>query len=289
VQLSFSTLPPFTKLSLIHFPPESIVFFRIILISIAFGTLLLFNREKIAGRNHHYYFAMLGFFGVAGNQYFYIKGVSYTTATNASILMASIPLLTLLTAVVLKKETLTFIKVAGVLVALTGVALLIDFRQFDLGGGFLGDLLILCNCSFYAVYLVLSKKMLKVYKPLTVITYVFIYASLLILPLTIGEVLKIQFGKLSWANYFPLLMVLILGTFVPYLTNTLALKHTHSSVVAVYIYIQPLLGTFLSAILIGEVISFKIIVSGLLILSGVSLATILQSIRSLKKLPVPNE
>jgi drug/metabolite transporter (DMT)-like permease len=45
------------------------------------------------------------------------------------------------------------------------------------------------------------------------------------------------------------------------------------SVVAVYIYLQPLIGFLLAVVFLGEKVNFKIIVAGLLIFAGVFLVT----------------
>lgn len=274
VQLSFGALPPITKLALKYFNPMSIVFFRIVSSAILFSLIFFnFKKEKIIDRKHFYQFALFGFFGVAGNQLFYLAGLSITNAVNAGILVTTIPIFTLIIAVILKKEELNFIKIIGIIIAFTGVAYLIDFGRFSLNENLLGDVFIILNSCFYAVYLVISKKMLKIYSSFTVITYVFIFASFMILPFTLPSLFKINYSSIPINGYFALSLVLIVGTFIPYLTVTFALQNTQSSSVAVYSYLQPLIATILSSLIVGELISSKIIISATIIISGVSFVT----------------
>lgn len=274
VQIAFGSLPPFTKLTLKYFPPMSVVFFRIFSTTVLLSLIyFLLKREEIKEKKHFAWFALLGFFGVAGNQLLYLNGISITTAVNAGILVTTIPIFTLLVALLLKKEELSFIKLAGVLIALGGVAYLIDFGRFNLNENILGDFLIICNSCFYAVYLVISKNMLRIYSSFTVITYVFIFSLFLVAPFTLGSITQINYSLIPPEGYFALLMVLVAGTFIPYFVVTFALQNTTSSSVAIYSYLQPVIATSLSAIIVGEEITLKLIISSLIIIMGVSFVT----------------
>lgn len=274
VQISFGSLPPFSKLVLKYFPPMSVVFFRVFITAVVFGTIFfIFKKEKIKNAKHYGLLALYGFFGVAANQLFYLNGISITTAINAGILVTTIPIFTLIVAVLLKKEELNFIKVLGIIIAMSGVAILIDFGRFKLNQNLLGDLFIICNSLSYAVYLVISKKLLKIYKSFTVITYVFIFASIMVLPFTLSSIGKIPFSLIPSEGYFSLSMVLIIGTFIPYFVVTFALQNTQSTSVAIYSYLQPLIATVLSTLIVGEVLTGKLLISALIIISGVTFVT----------------
>ena len=274
VQITFGSLPPFAKLALKYFPPMSIVFFRVFSTALLFSTIFfLFKREEVKEKKHFAWFALFGFFGVAGNQLFYLTGVSITTAVNAGILVTTIPIFTLIVALLLRKEELNFIKIVGVLVAFSGVAFLIDFGRFQLNENLLGDLFIIANSCFYAVYLVISKKMLRIYNSFTVITYVFISSAFLVAPFTLGSLSTINYSAIPLEGYLSLLMVLVGGTFIPYLVVTFALQNTQSTSVAIYSYLQPIIATLLSVLIVGEPLTLKLVISAAIIIFGVSIVT----------------
>lgn len=274
VQITFGSLPPFSKLALKYFPPMSVVFFRVISTAILFSTIFFaFKKEIIKEKKHYAWFALFGLFGVAGNQLFYLMGVSITTAVNAGILVTTIPIFTLIVALLLRKEELNFIKVLGVIVAFSGVAFLIDFGRFQLNENLLGDLFIMANSCCYAVYLVISKKMLRIYSSFTVITYVFIFSSFLVAPFTIPSLANINFSSIPLNGYLALLMVLVSGTFIPYLTVTFALQNTQSTSVAIYSYLQPIIATLLSIMIVGEPLTLKLVIAAAIIIFGVSIVT----------------
>jgi len=70
--------------------------------------------------------------GVVINQLLFISGLALTTAHEAAILITTIPVFTLISAVVLGTEKLTPSKSAGILIALIGAVLLIR-RGHDSG------------------------------------------------------------------------------------------------------------------------------------------------------------
>ncbi len=272
VQLCFASLPIYSKITFQAFGPGILAFIRILGTALIFSSIFfIFQRERIKDKKHLLHFAVLAFFGATGNIFFYLKGLSLSTAINASVIISSIPIFTLLVAIVLKHESFSLGKMIGVIVAFSGVSILIDLGNLQIGNYLKGDLFIILNSLLYSVYLVLMKPYFKIYKPFTIITYVFIFASIEIIPLTYSDVLSFDYFSVPVTSYFPLVMVLLVGTLFPYLLNSLALKHAPSSFVAIYIYLQPVLAAVMAVFMLGEVITLKVIISALLIICGVTI------------------
>lgn len=224
----------------------------------------------------------MAFLGVVGNQYLFLKGLSLTHAINASLLIATIPIFTLMIAGALRTEKLTLIKTIGVLVAFAGVGFLLNLGKFHLSGYEFGSLLIIINSLLYSVFLVISKPILRIYRPFTVVTYVFLFGAIEALPLSLQDILTIPYTKINGEAYFFLALVVILGTILPYSLNTKALGAARSTLVAIYTYLQPLLGTVLAVIFLKEPLTTRFFVSALLIFSGIVLVS-LDRLRTVKK------
>jgi drug/metabolite transporter (DMT)-like permease len=69
------------------------------------------------------------------------------------------------------------------------------------------------------------------------------------------------------------LYIAIGATASPYLLNAWALARVNPSTVAVYVYLQPLIGFLLAVIFLGENIDLKFVVAASLVFVGVFLAT----------------
>ena len=132
-------------------------------------------------------------FGISINQLFFLIGVSKSTASNASIIMACIPIITLVIATMLKHEKLTVIKLAGILIAFMGASYVVGFADLEFKTYLVGNIFFLINAVSFALYLVLVKPMLKIYRTFTVITYVAIFGCLQVIPFSIS---KLTFSSL---------------------------------------------------------------------------------------------
>ena len=98
----------------------------------------------------------------------------------------------------------------------------------------------------YGLYLVLVKPLMKKYKPLTVITYVFSFGLLFVMmyPPTLNEFFQTYFIRIPMEAIYKILFVVVFVTFLTYLLTVFGLKHLSPSVSSAYIYLQPALVVF---------------------------------------------
>jgi drug/metabolite transporter (DMT)-like permease len=212
--------------------------------------------------------------GVSLNQILFLEGLERSTATNASLILVTIPILTLGFALLLGKERASFAGVIGIGLGLAGALLLILPRGVDLSGrSSLGNVLLLLNGASYALYLVLTKSILVRFDPLTVVTWVFALATLTVVPLGLRDLRVFLDQKPSPATWGCIAYVIVGGTALPYLLNNWALVRARSSFVAVYIFFQPLIAGTLGRIFLLEDVGAHTVVAALLIGSGVFLSS----------------
>jgi len=274
VQVLFAILPTLAKKAFAAFQPETLACLRICGTALLMAPILFFLRPQPLHRWWHAgAFALFALFGVVGNQLLFLRGLSLTTAANASLLIATIPLFTLLIAASFRQERITLIKLTGILIALAGIAFLIDPREIRLGGYTHGNLLIIANAFLYSVYLVISKPLLQKYRPLTVITWVFIFGSLEMVPFTFGSIRRMLEAPPSARDWVLPVAIILFCTFLPYLFNAIALQRMRSTVVAIYTYLQPLLGTAFAVIWLHERLSFDFFLAAAAIFTGITLVT----------------
>lgn len=212
--------------------------------------------------------------GVVINQVLFIGGLSLTTAHEAALLITTIPLFTLLAAIALNREAGSFAKFGGIGLAAAGALVLIGSKgAHGMRGSFIGDAMILANCSSYGLYLVLSKPMMLRLPARAVIQRMFYAGVPLMFPLAITAVLRQDWRNVSASAWVAAAGVIAGPTVAAYLLNGWALARTEASVVAAYSYLQPFVATVLAAIFLGEVIKPVFFVSGVMIFGGVFLAS----------------
>jgi len=276
VQCIFATLPIATKLVLPSVEPLAIATLRITGAALAFASLkwLLGNRERVTDRRDLVRLVSLAFVGATFNQVLFLVGVSRTTAIHANILITTIPIFTLGVALLLRRERASPAKVGGIVLAGAGAVFLIAVRGGRAEGAtMLGDALIAINTFFYACYLVLSKDLLRRYQPVTVVTYVFLFGALLVLPIGVPALLRTDAAALTPRTVLILAYIVVFPSFLAYLLSIWALHRTASSLVAMYVYVQPLVTAYLAPLVLGERVTSRAGLAAVLIFAGLALAT----------------
>lgn len=206
---------------------------------------LTFIREKV-DRRDLFLLALCGLFGVAVNQLFFFNGLSLTSSINSGIIMTVNPILVVILSFLILKEPITWRKSIGITIGATGAVLLTLTAGTGSGDSLLGDLFIFINATSYALYLVIVKPLMRKYKPLTVITYVFTFGLtyIVIFPPTLMEFSSTNFAAIPMDVVVKILFVIIGVTFLTYLLTVYGLKYLSPSISSAYIYVQPVLVMF---------------------------------------------
>jgi len=275
VQLMFGSAPILGKFALEAFPSFAIVGFRV-----AGGALAFYFLQRLTGnlwldkREHYLYFAVFAVFGIILNQLLFFTGLSLTTATNTSLLAVLIPVFAIVVSSFVGNDTLSWRKIVGIIVAGCGVIYLIDPTKASFSSATTqGDILVLLNSLSYAVYLAISKKLITHYGSLKSIAWLFLFGSIINVPIGIASLSTVELAGVSSKAWLALAAVVIFPTILAYYWNTWALARVEPSIVAVYIYLQPLIGTFLAITILGEKWNPRIFVAMGLIFVGVFLVT----------------
>lgn len=253
--------------------------FILVRISGSLLLLLLYNglfiREKIKGAKDFLTLILCAFFGVSLNMLMFFEGLSRTSPINAALIMVTTPILVLLIGIILKMERLTVLKTIGVALGLTGAMLLIkDTSHVVKSASLEGDLMILLNAASYGVYLVIVRPLMQKYNPITIIMWTFIFGLLMVLPFGWSEMVHARWADLTPVLWLNVSFVVIATTFIAYTLNAWALRHVKSSVVGSYVYLQPVLGTFIALASSKYGLYWQQVVYAMLIFAGIYLVSV---------------
>jgi len=220
--------------------------------------------------------ALCGLFGVAINQMLFFKGLSMTSPINASLIMITLPIATLIFAAILIHERITAHKMLGILLGAIGAGMIILFSHRGsavIASSALGDFLIFVNAASYALYLVLVKPLMERYHPFTILKWVFFFGLFYVVPFSFGE-----FQQIDWQSFPPLIWfcvayVIVGTTFLTYVLNIYALEKVDTSIVAIYVYTQPVIATLIAVGLGKDELSPLKIIAAAFIFVGVFLVS----------------
>lgn len=258
-----------------HIRPFGFIVIRVCTAAVLFlVTAQLLFREKIH-RTDWPRLVGCAVFGVAINQLLFFKGLSLTSPINSGLIMVTNPIFVLILSGIFLKEKIGWRRVFGIASGICGAVMLILYgNRFSSGvGNSTGDLCILLNSFSYAIYLVMVLPLMKKYHPVTIMLFIFLIGSLLVLPFGYEEFTAIKWETFTTGMWLATTFVVIGTTFLAYLFNTIALRELSANVVSVYIYLQPLLAAGFAMILGKDVPNILHFISAVLIFTGVWLTT----------------
>jgi drug/metabolite transporter (DMT)-like permease len=233
-------------------------------------TSLFMPREPVNRKDILYLFAC-SFFGVVINQTLFLIGLDMTTPVNSSIILSTNPIFAFIFAALILKERITFLKGTGLAIGLSGVLLLILQNGVpDLSSStFLGDIFSMVNTISWAFYTVVIKRMLEKYHPVTVMKWTFLFGMLTNIPAGYHQWSTMDWSAIPLKSWLQIGFVIVGATYLGYLFIIYGLRRLSPTIVSTYTYIQPIIAAYTATLLGQDHIDLVMIVSTLLIFSGV--------------------
>jgi drug/metabolite transporter (DMT)-like permease len=226
----------------------------------------LTTNEKIRDRRDYLLLALYSVLGVSLNQLLYLAGLERTTATTAQMFIVAGPAITLAVGMMRGVERGTPLKWSGILLAASGALTLVAAVP---ASNRLGNVFILTNVVIYSIYLVLTRGIVQRYHPLTVITWIFAFGAILLVPIGAAPLIR-ELPELSRNGWLAVVWIIALPTVAAYYLNVWALLHVESSIVSTFVCLQPVLTALMAISILGERPSARLIPSAVLIAAGVA-------------------
>ncbi len=243
--------------------------------AVLFWTASLFvPNEKVNSRDLLLLFGA-GMLSVVLNQGLFIFGLSLTSPVDASIITTFLPIITMLLAALFLKESITFLKVIGIIMGTIGALILIlSNHNITVGtGSIIGDMLCVMAQISFACYLTIFKKLISRYSIFTLMKWMFTYASIIFIPFSLHDISHFIHGNYSIDIWLGIGYVVLFGTFFSYMLVLIGQKLLRPTIVSMYNYVQPIVGTGVSVFLGVGMLDWKKVVASILIFVGVYVVT----------------
>jgi drug/metabolite transporter (DMT)-like permease len=285
VQLIFGTWPVVGKIALLSLPSTGLVALRVVGATLAF---LLIRRitgyVRIKSRGDFARLALYSLLGVVLNQFLFVKGLELSTVVNSALIGSTIPIFTLLVSVFLGYESGSWRVAVGLLLAACGVVYLINPAAASFSRTTnIGNFILLLNSMAYGAYLAISQSMIKRYGALTVITWIFIFGSFITLPVGGYHLAKLSLSSVPLSAWIAMLYIILVPTVAAYYLNAWALGRVAPSIVAIYIYLQPLIAFAVAPLVLGEHLNSRTWLATALIFAGLATVTLRSRSRVLEE------
>ena len=229
-----------------------------------------FPEEKVL-KEDKFKLALGGLFGITVYFIFENYSVAYTSASNVAILIASIPVFTLISQRIIYKEKMTYGKIIGATLSLVGIIIIIASkgRVSLFSKGSIGDLMALGAVFSWIIYNMVCNSFKGNYKSITITTYQIIWGSLFLSP-------SLFFSKLHMPSTIVILNIVFLSIFcscIGYIIYVYCLKELGATITTTYINLQPIMSLIAAAVILNEVITVWQIIGCTIIILGVTLVS----------------
>ena len=214
------------------------------------------------------YIAILAFMGIPLEFLLQVTSLAYTTATCFTLIFSLSPFFIIFASAILIKEKITKHKAVGALIGFIGVAFIITNGSLAVPTNLLGDAVAIMANIVWALYTVLGKPINEKYSALTVLNYTFIFGALELLPfyLISPGLSPVEFTGSTW---IAMIFLTIFCSLIAFLLYNYGTEKLPASIAGMFIYVQPLSGVALAAVVLGESITVYTILGTFLIIYGI--------------------
>lgn len=256
-----------------EFPPITLTFFRYLIAGTGMGLVHFFKeKEFFIEKKDMLYIFILSFLGIVLNGLLFFKGISLTSSINTSILSSSTPIVVCILGVVFFKENINIKNIMAIIFSIGGILLLFTDGKIDslLDINFnKGDLIILGAIISNGIYIVGSKKILKKYSSTKILTYLFAFSVLILLPGYIYESRFFVISEVSNKAILSLIYMAIFSSLIAFLLQQKGIKKMGPIKASLYTNLIPVYSIILSFLILGEKIKLNQLVAMLLIMLGI--------------------
>lgn len=287
VMVIFGTTFVAIKIALAEIGPLTLAFGRFLIALILFAPFLRRGQEDFVELSRDevqtWQLATMGFLGVT--LFFSLQnwGLVYTTAANTAIVLSAIPALTAIIGRIALGETLGFMRGLGILLSMTGVAIVVTgsspggyhhaaARELVWSGTLLGDLLVLGAALCWALYTVLGRQVVAQLSHVVVTAHTIAWGALFLAPFALGEMLLQGVSWPSAKGWAALLFLAMAASGLAFFLYLFALTTLEAGEASVYVNLSPVVTLVAARLVLAEPIALLQLIGTALVLSGVYLS-----------------
>ena len=251
-------------------PPLELVWMRYLIALAALVIIGLVTRQNWRIKRRH--FGMILVIAIIGYVISIVAqetGTMLSTAQMGAIITATTPAFMVVFASLILKERLTMKKAFSVSLSTIGVIVIVGIDDLDLSG-MLGGISLVLAALAWALMSVLIKRIPSEYSQIVITAYATLIAVVVLTPFVLPRLPQIDLNDLTNPTIWGGLIYLgVISTSLAFLLWNQGLQMLNASSGGVFFFFQPVVGTILGWLLLGETISITFWIGSVLILLGV--------------------
>lgn len=263
-----------SKVVLEIIPPFALVSIRLLLGALTLAIVLLIRGFPNISRRQFLQVLGVGFVGYGISLSLQFVGTKLSTAANGSLVTSATPAFVLVFAALLLKEHITPLRLISLILATLGVIAVIDPRSAQLNPDlFLGNLSLIGAAITWALYSVLVRKTTQNLDVLPFSLIAFLGGLPVTLPMGVLEWATLGVGEITLGVVGGILFLGVISTALAMVLWNTAFAFVDASLASLTFFAQPVVGTLLGWLFLGEQITPLFLLGGFLIGLGLVIST----------------
>jgi drug/metabolite transporter (DMT)-like permease len=263
-----------SKVVLDIIPPFSLVSLRLLLGALTLLIVLAVRGFPKITRKQFWQVIGVGLVGYGISLSLQFLGTKLSTAANGSLVTSATPAFVLVFAWILLREKITSLRLIALFLASLGVVAVIDPRSAQLNPDlFLGNLFLLGAAVTWALYSVLVRKATQTLEVIPFSLIAFLGGLPISLTAGVWELKTIGMGEINIGVVGGVLFLGIISTALAMVLWNTAFAYLDASLASLTFFAQPVVGTLLGWLFLGERITPLFLLGGILIGVGLLIAS----------------
>jgi drug/metabolite transporter (DMT)-like permease len=219
---------------------------------------------------------VLGLLGVFAYNLFFMGALARLPAGRAALIIALNPAITISLSAIVFGERLKPRRWLGVAIALFGVWIVVSHGDVTsvVGSGVgMGELLMSCAVTSWALYTIIGRKVLTGLTPLAATNYAALWGTLLLGLVSAPQLAAVDLSRVDWRVVVALLYLGVFGTAIAFVWYYMSIKRVGASVASIFNNLVPVFGVAISVLLLGEPLLKSMLVGGAVAITGVMMVS----------------
>lgn len=218
-----------------------------------------------------------GLLGFVISQTLTAEALKYTTPVYFSLVAALTPVSVMILAAIFLRESITGLKIVGVVMGIAG-ALLMLFTSWTSGTGsndLLGISLAVLSVLTWAVYLIITRKISAKYSAVTQMKYFFLISMIVIVPIALytQPAQPLYSSAWEWSGLLEMAFIVLFATGLGYFLIPYAMKYLKATTVSIYTNIQPVVASLVAIAIGQDLLTWDKPLAAILVLLGAYIVT----------------
>ena len=255
--------------------PFNLAFFRFLVATTLLTSIFIFKKKSFKiDKADIGLFLFLGALVIPINQTCFLFGVKYANASHSGVFYAAIPLFVYITSIFLKSDTFSGKKLFAISMTIVGILIIFWENIFVTGkqNFIVGDILLFFAVYSWALYLVLSKKMVEKYGTLKTSTIAFIIGLIMFSPIYAFDAKNLDVNSITPGGYLAFFHLSVIVAFGGYFVYTYSTKIINTSTLTTLTNTSPIITIVFSYLLLGEELSTYFMIGAFITIIGVFIA-----------------